>query len=154
MPEPGGQGSHCPPPNIWQISQPYIPTGGGQIIPTYYYWHPQFFSPSGITVNSKLTVFSRNIKNNIDVNSLISFRFYMEGIVTTGCTMDFSKYPYDSHRCKYIMGSTGFADTLMRFDSTFTFSESAQRPLQYSVRFQTISTDLTTEFQYNFNQNS
>ena len=63
----------------------------------------------------------------------------MEGIVTTGCTMDFSKYPYDSHRCKYIMGSTGFADSLMRFDSTFTFSESAQRPLQYTVRFQTIS---------------
>ena len=61
----------------------------------------------------------------------------MEGIVTTGCTMDFTKYPYDSHRCKYIMGSTGFADSLMRFDSTFTFSESAQRPLQYTVRFQT-----------------
>ena len=65
------------------------------------------------------------------------FRFYMEGIVTTGCTMDFTKYPYDSHRCKYIMGSTGFADSLMRFDSTFSFSESAQRPLQYTVRFQT-----------------
>ena len=61
----------------------------------------------------------------------------MEGIVTTGCTMDFTKYPYDSHRCKYIMGSTGFADSLMRFDSTFSFSESAQRPLQYTVRFQT-----------------
>ena len=61
----------------------------------------------------------------------------MEGIVTTGCTMDFTKYPYDSHRCKYIMGSTGFADSLMRFDSTFTFLESAQRPLQYTVRFQT-----------------
>ena len=26
-----------------------IPTGGGQIIPTYYYWPPQSFSPSGIT---------------------------------------------------------------------------------------------------------
>ena len=23
---------------------------GGQIIPTYYHWHPQSFSPSGITV--------------------------------------------------------------------------------------------------------
>ena len=26
-----------------------IPTGGGQIILTYYYYHPQSFSPSGIT---------------------------------------------------------------------------------------------------------
>jgi len=25
-------------------------TGAGQIIPTYYYWHPQICSPSGITV--------------------------------------------------------------------------------------------------------
>ena len=83
------------------------------------------------------TLYKIGLKNKIDVNSLISFRFYMEGIVTTGCTMDFTKYPYDSHRCKYIMGSTGFADSLMRFDSTFTFSESAQRPLQYTVRFQT-----------------
>ena len=36
------------PPNIWQISQPYS-NRGGQIVPTYYYWPPQCFSPSGIT---------------------------------------------------------------------------------------------------------
>ena len=30
---------------IWQISQPFS-NWGGQIIPTYYYWHPQCFSPS------------------------------------------------------------------------------------------------------------
>ena len=44
----GGQGGHWPP-NIWQISKPYS-NGGVQIIPAYYYWHPQYFSPSGITV--------------------------------------------------------------------------------------------------------
>ena len=27
-----------------------IPTGGGQIIPTYYHWPPESFSPSSITV--------------------------------------------------------------------------------------------------------
>ena len=50
MPEPGGGGAGGPlsPLNIWQTSNP-IPTGGGQIIPTYYYWHPQTFSPSDIT---------------------------------------------------------------------------------------------------------
>ena len=40
-------------PNIWQISQPYSSRGGQiLIIPTFYYWHPQCFSPSGITVVS------------------------------------------------------------------------------------------------------
>ena len=58
--------------------------------------------------------------------------------------MDFSKYPYDSHRCKYLMGSTGFPDSLMAFDSTFSFSESTQRPLQYSVRL--LSTLLLNQF--------
>ena len=37
-------------PNVWQISQPFS-SQGGQIIPTYYYWHPQIFSPSSITGN-------------------------------------------------------------------------------------------------------
>ena len=52
----GGQRGHwSPPPNIWQISQPFS-NRGRQIIPTYYYWHPQCFSPSGITayVNYKV----------------------------------------------------------------------------------------------------
>ena len=35
-------------PNVWQISQPFS-NQGGHIIPKYYYWHPQRFSPSGIT---------------------------------------------------------------------------------------------------------
>ena len=44
----GFRGATAPPPNIWKISKPYS-NRGGQIIPTYYYWHPQCFSPSGIT---------------------------------------------------------------------------------------------------------
>ena len=36
-------------PQIFGRSVNPIPTGGWQIIPTYYYWHPQYFSPSGIT---------------------------------------------------------------------------------------------------------
>ena len=59
----------------------------------------------------------------------------MEGIITIGCIMDFTKYPYDSHRCQFLMGSTGFSDQLMRFDGKFSYSESGQRPLQYTVRF-------------------
>ena len=44
MPEPGGQGGHYPsPPYIWQITLPY--SNRNQIIPTYYYWHPQIFLP-------------------------------------------------------------------------------------------------------------
>ena len=58
----------------------------------------------------------------------------MEGIVTTGCSMDFENYPYDKHRCKFLMGSTGFPDSLMAFNSTFTFSAGFQRPLQYEVK--------------------
>ena len=48
MPEPEGPGgpvAHT----IFGRSVNPIPTGGGQIIPTYYYWHPQCFSSSGIT---------------------------------------------------------------------------------------------------------
>ena len=33
---------------IWQISKQYS-NQGGQFIPSYDYWHPQCFSPSGIT---------------------------------------------------------------------------------------------------------
>ena len=41
-------------PGIWFVrSVNPIQTGGGQIIPTYYYWHPQIFSPSGISVLRK-----------------------------------------------------------------------------------------------------
>ena len=58
----------------------------------------------------------------------------MEGIITIGCIMDFTKYPYDAHRCQFLMGSTGFSDQLMRFDGKFSYSESGQRPLQYTVR--------------------
>ena len=36
-------------PPIFGRSVNPIPTGGGQIIPTYYYWPPQSFSPSDIT---------------------------------------------------------------------------------------------------------
>ena len=57
----------------------------------------------------------------------------MEGIVTIGCNMDFSNYPYDSHRCQFLMGSTGFSDQLMTFQTTYSYSETGQRPLQYRV---------------------
>ena len=50
MPEPGrgagGQRSHCPP--IFGRSVNPIPTGGGQIIPTYYYFPPKFFHPPAL----------------------------------------------------------------------------------------------------------
>ena len=46
----GGARGATGPPNIWQISYPYL-NRGGQIIPTYHYWPLQCFSPSGSTVN-------------------------------------------------------------------------------------------------------
>ena len=55
MPEPGGPGGPLAPPIFGRSVNP-IQTGGGQIIPTYYYWHPQCFSPSGITaLNRQIT---------------------------------------------------------------------------------------------------
>ena len=45
MTEPGGQGGG----DIGRSVNPIPTTGGGQIILIYYYWHPQIFSPSGIT---------------------------------------------------------------------------------------------------------
>jgi hypothetical protein len=50
VPEPEGPGGPLAP-SIFGRSVNPIRTGGGQIIPTYYYWHwhPQCFSPSGIT---------------------------------------------------------------------------------------------------------
>ena len=63
------------------------------------------------------------------------YRLYMEGIVTIGCYMDFSMYPYDAHRCKYIMGSTVYPDSLMAFNSTYSFWPEFQRPLQYEVKW-------------------
>ena len=44
----GGARGATGPPNIWQVSQPFY-NQGGQIIPTYYYWHIQCLLPSGIT---------------------------------------------------------------------------------------------------------
>ena len=49
MPELGGPGGATG--NIQQISSPYS-NRRGQIIPNYHYWHPQCFSPSGITAAS------------------------------------------------------------------------------------------------------
>ena len=40
---------------------------GGQIIPTYYYWHPQIFSPSGIT---ELRTYSSVIKIHESIHDL------------------------------------------------------------------------------------
>ena len=53
--------------------------------------------------------------------------------------MDFAKYPFDSHRCKFLLGSTGYADEFMKFNSTFSYPSLEvigieQRPLQYWVR--------------------
>ena len=47
MPELGGQGGHWPPQYL--AGKLTLFQTGGQIIPTYHYWHPQCFSPSGIT---------------------------------------------------------------------------------------------------------
>ena len=45
MPKPGGGGAGGPggPAPIFGRSVNPIPTGGGHIIPTYYYWPPNFF---------------------------------------------------------------------------------------------------------------
>ena len=48
MQEQGGGREAIGPSNTSQISQPNSEREG-QFIPTYYYWHPQCFSPSGIT---------------------------------------------------------------------------------------------------------
>ena len=48
MPELGGQGGHWTPQYLAdQLT--LFQLGGGHIIPTYYYWPPQCFSPSGLT---------------------------------------------------------------------------------------------------------
>ena len=51
MPERGGkgQGGHCPPPHFGRSVNAVPTRSGGQILPTLYYWHSQFFSSSGIT---------------------------------------------------------------------------------------------------------
>ena len=50
MPELGGPGGPLAPPIVGRSVNP-IQTGEGRLSPpTYYYWHPQCFSPSGITV--------------------------------------------------------------------------------------------------------
>ena len=43
------------------------------------------------------------------------------------------KYPFDSHQCKFLLGSTGYTYSRMKFTSTFSYSENGQRPLQYKV---------------------
>ena len=50
-----------------------IPTGGGQIIPTYYYWHPQCFSPSGITAYN-LVFSGLKIKTKNTIQAFLDFR--------------------------------------------------------------------------------
>ena len=44
-----------------------IPTGGEQIIPTNYYWHPQLFLPSGISI--------WHLKHQFPVNNISKFTY-------------------------------------------------------------------------------
>ena len=58
--------------------------------------------------------------------------YFCEAIISVGCIMDFSVYPFDSHTCKFIMGSTGFSESYMTFKSGWSVQRK-QRPLQYRV---------------------
>ena len=49
MPELGGPGGPLAPPPQYLADQLTLFQPGRQIIPTYYYWHPQCFSPTGIS---------------------------------------------------------------------------------------------------------
>ena len=74
----------------------------------------------------------------------IIYRLYLEGIITTGCSMNFYNFPFDSHRCKVLFGSTGFTDSVMTFNSTMSYSTETQRPLQYTVNYFHISLAVAT----------
>ena len=79
-------------------------------------------------------------QNTLGFEFYILFRYFAEGIVTIGCSMDFAKYPFDSHRCKFLLGSTGYSDDFMKFNSTFSYPAledigMKQRPLQYLVNY-------------------
>ena len=69
----------------------------------------------------------------------LCYRYYAEGIVTIGCSMDFAKFPFDSHRCKFLLGSTGYSKNFMKFNTTYSYPAMEdigieQRPLQYWVK--------------------
>ena len=69
----------------------------------------------------------------------LCYRYYAEGIVTIGCSMDFAKFPFDSHRCKFLLGSTGYNKNFMKFNTTYSYPAMEdigieQRPLQYWVK--------------------
>ena len=46
--------------------------------------------------------------------------------------MDFNDYPFDSHQCKFLIGSTGYSESFMKFKSDWSLNPQ-QRPLQYKV---------------------
>ena len=53
--------------------------------------------------------------------------------------MDFAKFPFDSHRCKFLLGSTGYDKDFMKFNATYSYPAMEdigieQRPLQYWVK--------------------
>ena len=66
-----GTGEGALTPNIWQISYPYS-NQGGQVIPIYYYWHPQCFSPSGITEVVFINCSECQNKNNLCTQHVLS----------------------------------------------------------------------------------
>ena len=102
----------------------YLPNFDDYFVPDFYIYD---------LLDFKLSHFG---EKNIRILSLTSedkLRFYSEGIVTIACSMDFIKYPFDSHQCKFLLGSTGYTYSRMRFTSTFSYSENGQRPLQYKV---------------------
>ena len=68
----------------------------------------------------------------VNVSEIGKTSYFCEAIISVGCIMDFSVYPFDSHTCKFIMGSTGFSESYMTFKSGWSV-QSKQRPLQYRV---------------------
>ena len=60
--------------------------------------------------------------------------YFIEGIITIGCNMEFNVYPFDAHTCTFLMGSTGYTTSFMNFKSTWSKGDiRPQRPLQYEV---------------------
>ena len=60
---------------IFSRSVKPIPTGRGQIIPTYYYWPPQIFWPSGITEPIMYNINIVRQTNTITLQIAFSSRF-------------------------------------------------------------------------------
>ncbi len=70
-------------------------------------------------------------------SSIQSFRWYNQGYLRMGCSMNFLKYPFDVQECLFRLTSADMTVDHIQIRMNFSYSQENQRPTPYKVIFKT-----------------